>query len=178
MLKSFSRLFVIYKGYRLKLIFSQVLLFISALCMIGVATLTQRLINDGIAANNIEVVLQTGIWMAVLAVIAGVTRDPQFGPLVMFGSGGVEVEGLHDVAFELAPLTRGAARRLLHETWAGKKLAGYRDIPPADQTGTLELLIRLGQMAHDLPQLAEIEINPLLVLAEGVTAVDVRARLA
>ena len=72
MLKSFSRLFVIYRGYRLKLIFSQVLLFISALCMIGVATLTQRLINDGIATNNIEVVLQTGIWMAVLAIVAGV----------------------------------------------------------------------------------------------------------
>jgi acetyltransferase len=111
-------------------------------------------------------------------VIAGVTRDPQFGPLIMFGSGGVEVEGLQDVAFELAPLTRGAARRLLHETWAGKKLAGYRNIPPADETKTLDMLIRLGQMAHDLPPLAEIEINPLLLLAEGATAVDVRARLA
>ena len=110
-------------------------------------------------------------------VIAGVTRDPQFGPLVMFGSGGVEVEGLQDVAFELAPLTHGAARRLLQETWAGKKLAGYRDIPAADETAVLELLIRLGQMAHDRPQLAELEINPLLVLDEGVTAVDVRARL-
>jgi ABC-type multidrug transport system fused ATPase/permease subunit len=65
MFKSFGRLFVIYRGYRLRLIFSQVLLFISALCMIGVATLTQRLINDGIAKNDIEVVLQTGIWMAV-----------------------------------------------------------------------------------------------------------------
>jgi acetyltransferase len=111
-------------------------------------------------------------------VIAGVTRDAQFGPLVMFGSGGVEVEGLQDVAFELAPLTRSAARRLLQETWAGKKLAGYRDIPAADETAVLELLIRLGQMAHDLPQLAELEINPLLVLDEGVTAVDARARLA
>jgi acetyltransferase len=111
-------------------------------------------------------------------VIAGITRDAQFGPLAMFGSGGVEVEGLQDVAFALAPLTDAAAQRLLHDTWAGRKLAGHRDIPPADQAGALDILIRLGQLAHDFPQLAEIEINPLLVLAEGVTAVDVRARLA
>ncbi|UCC53209.1 MAG: acetate--CoA ligase family protein, partial [Anaerolineaceae bacterium] len=111
-------------------------------------------------------------------VIAGVTRDAQFGPLVMFGSGGVEVEGLEDVAFALAPLTEAAAQRLLHETWAGKKLAGHRDIPPADRAGALDILIRLGQLACDLPQLVEIEINPLLVLGAGVSAVDVRARLA
>ncbi len=110
-------------------------------------------------------------------VIAGVTRDAQFGPLVMFGSGGIEVEGLRDVAFELAPLARGAAERLLQETWAGQKLAGYRHLAAADRAGTLDILIRLGQMAVDLPQIEEIEINPLLVLAEGVTAVDVRARL-
>ncbi len=110
-------------------------------------------------------------------VIAGVTRDAQFGPLVMFGSGGIEVEGLRDVAFELAPLTRGAAERLLQETWAGRKLAGYRHLAAADRAGTMDILIRLGQMAVDLPQIGEIEINPLLVLAEGVTAVDVRARV-
>jgi acetyltransferase len=110
-------------------------------------------------------------------VIAGVTRDPQFGPLIMFGSGGVEVEGLQDVAFDLAPLTRSAVRRLLQETWAGKKLAGYRNIRAVDVTGTVDILTRLGQMAADLPQLAEIEINPLFVLAGGATAVDVRARL-
>jgi acetyltransferase len=111
-------------------------------------------------------------------VIAGIGRDAQFGPLVMFGSGGVEVEGLQDVAFELAPLTWEAAQRLLQETWAGTKLAGFRHLPAADQKAVLDVLIRLGQMAQDLPQLAEIEINPLIVLAEGATAVDVRARLS
>jgi succinyl-CoA synthetase beta subunit len=108
-------------------------------------------------------------------VIAGVSRDAQFGPLVMFGSGGVEVEGLQDVAFELAPLTRGAAGRLLQETWAGRKLGGFRHLPAVDEAAVLDILIRLGQMAVDHPRLAEIEINPLLVLAEGATAVDVRA---
>jgi len=108
-------------------------------------------------------------------VIAGVSRDAQFGPLVMFGSGGIEVEGLQDVAFELAPLTGGAARRLLEETWAGKKLAGFRHLAAVDEAAVVDILIRLGQMAIDLPRLAEIEINPLLVLAGGATAVDVRA---
>jgi acetyltransferase len=111
-------------------------------------------------------------------VIAGVSRDPQFGPLVMFGSGGVEVEGLQDVAFELAPLTRAAAQRLLQETWAGKKLAGFRHLPAVDEAAVCDILIRLGKMAADLPQLAEIEINPLLVLSAGAAAVDVRARIA
>jgi acetyltransferase len=111
-------------------------------------------------------------------VIAGVTRDAQFGPLLMFGSGGVEVEGLEDVAFALAPLTESEARYLLRETWAGRKLAGYRNIPAADETAVIEVLTRLGQLAADFPQLAEIEINPLIVLEEGAVAVDGRARRA
>ena len=111
-------------------------------------------------------------------VIAGVTHDPQFGPLVMFGSGGVEVEGLRDVAFELAPLTPVAAQRLLDVTWAGEKLAGFRHLPAVDEAALIAILMRLGQLAADQPRLVEIEINPLLVLPEGVSAVDVRARLA
>ncbi len=108
--------------------------------------------------------------------IIGVTRDAQFGPLLMVGSGGVEVEGLGDIAFSLAPLSESEARRLLRETWAGRKLAGYRNIPPADEQSAIEVAIRLGQLAADFPQLAEIEINPLIVLENGAIAVDVRAR--
>jgi acetyl coenzyme A synthetase (ADP forming)-like protein len=109
-------------------------------------------------------------------IIVGVTRDAQFGPLLMFGSGGVEVEGLEDVAFALAPLSEAEARQLLEETWAGRKLAGYRDIPPADKTGVIEAILRVGRLAADYPQLAEIEINPLIVLGKGAIAVDGRAR--
>jgi acetate---CoA ligase (ADP-forming) len=110
-------------------------------------------------------------------VIAGVTRDPQFGPLLMFGSGGVEVEGLNDVAFALAPLTVADGQWLLAQTWAGRKLDGFRNIPPADKTAVIDILTRLGQLALDYPQIAEIEINPLRVLKEGTIALDVRARL-
>jgi len=110
-------------------------------------------------------------------VIVGVVRDPQFGPLAMFGSGGVEVEGLKDVAFALAPLTAADADYLLDNTWAGRKLRGFRNLPPADRQAVREVLVRLGQLAEDFPEISEIEINPLRVLADGqgVFAVDVRA---
>jgi acetyltransferase len=113
-------------------------------------------------------------------VIIGAVQDPQFGPLVMFGSGGVEVEGLQDVDFSLAPLSWSEAEGLLARTWAGRKLRGYRHIPPADREAVLSAIIRLAQLAADFPQLAEIEINPLRVLpaGEGAFAVDGRVRVA
>ena len=112
-------------------------------------------------------------------VIAGVVQDPQFGPVAMFGSGGVEVEGLKDVAFALAPLTRTQAGRMLEQTWAGRKLKGFRNLPPADRQAALQALGRLAQLAADFPQLAEIEINPLRVLPGnmGACAIDVRIKM-
>lgn len=112
-------------------------------------------------------------------VIVGAKRDPQFGALMMFGSGGVEVEGLKDVAFALAPLLPSDANWLLQRTWAGRKLAGFRSIPPADGGAVLEVLGRLSQLAYDLPEIAEIEINPLRALAPGLGAValDVRVKM-
>ncbi|MBU0511324.1 MAG: acetate--CoA ligase family protein [Chloroflexi bacterium] len=112
-------------------------------------------------------------------VIVGAVQDPQFGALVMFGSGGTEVEGLKDVAFALAPLTRIEAEYMLENTWAGKKLKGFRNLPPADREAVLDVLIRLAQLSADFPALTEIEINPLRVLPEGqgAVAVDVRIRV-
>jgi acetyltransferase len=111
-------------------------------------------------------------------VILGALQDPQFGPLVMFGSGGVEVEGLRDVAFALAPLDREEAAWMLDATWAGRKLNGYRNLPPADRAAVVDALLRLAQLAADFPELAEIEINPLRVLpaGQGALAIDARAR--
>jgi acetyltransferase len=112
-------------------------------------------------------------------VIIGAIQDPQFGALVMFGSGGIEVEGLKDVQFALAPLSIKEAKQMLANTWAGKKLRGFRNFPPADQDAVVDVLLRLAQLASDNPQLAEIEINPLSVLEQGKSAfaVDVRVRL-
>ncbi|MBN2676575.1 MAG: acetate--CoA ligase family protein, partial [Anaerolineaceae bacterium] len=112
-------------------------------------------------------------------VIVGVVRDPQFGPLVMFGSGGVEVEGLKDVTFALAPLSRREAEEMLDSTWAGRKLSGYRNIPPADREAVVEALLRLARLTELLPEIQEIEINPLRVMppGEGAWAVDVRVKV-
>lgn len=112
-------------------------------------------------------------------VIAGVIRDPQFGPLVMFGSGGIEVEGLKDVAFALAPLTYEDANALIDSTWAGRKLSGFRSIPPADKQAAADALVKLSLLAMALPDVAEMEINPLRAFApgKGACALDIRIRV-
>jgi acetyltransferase len=112
-------------------------------------------------------------------VIVGAVQDPQFGPVMMFGSGGTEVEGLRDLAFGLAPLTDLEIDAMLNETWAGKKLLGFRNLLPADIKAVRDVLGRLAQLANDFPQFSEIEINPLRVFPDGkgTAALDVRIRL-
>ena len=112
-------------------------------------------------------------------VIIGAVQDPQFGPVMMFGSGGTEVEGLKDLAFGLAPLTELDIDTMFSRTWAGEKLDGYRNILPGDKGAVRDVMIRLAQLVDDFPQISEIEINPLQVYQEGkgASAVDVRVRL-
>ncbi len=112
-------------------------------------------------------------------VIVGGIRDPHFGPLIMFGSGGVEVEGLADVEFALAPATGSDFEYLLAHTWAGRRLPGHRSVPPGDAAAVEEALLRLGWLVSDHPRIGEIEINPLRVLApgSGAVALDVRVRV-
>ena len=109
-------------------------------------------------------------------VIVGVVRDPTFGPLVMFGSGGVEAEGLKDVAFALGPLSPLEAEEMMRKTWAGKKLDGFRNIPGADKSAVQDILIKLSWLAHEHPEIQEIEINPVRALSKGAIAVDVRIK--
>jgi acetyltransferase len=112
--------------------------------------------------------------------IVGAVRDSAFGPLLMFGSGGVEVEGLHDVRFALAPATPQEREEMVRGTWAGRKLDGFRGFPAADRSSVLDALDRVGWLLHDLPLLQEVEINPLRVLpaGQGAWALDARARVS
>ena len=109
-------------------------------------------------------------------VIVGMVRDKQFGALMMFGSGGVEVEGLKDVAFALGPLNQAEAEEMMRRTWAGRKLKGFRSIPPVDEEAVRDVLVKLSQLAAENEDIDEIEINPLRVLAKGAVAVDVRIK--
>jgi acetyl coenzyme A synthetase (ADP forming)-like protein len=110
-------------------------------------------------------------------VIIGSVRDAHFGALMMFGSGGVEVEGLKDIAFSLAPLSEQDSQDLIQETWAGRKLKGYRNIPKADTNAVINILQRLSFMASDLPEIQEVEMNPLRVFSNGAIVLDVRVKL-
>ncbi len=112
--------------------------------------------------------------------IVGVTRDRVFGPLVMFGLGGIYVELLADVSFRLAPLTTADAWEMLGEVRAARLLAGARGARPADRAALVDVIVRVGRLAADHPEIVELDVNPLLVLpeGEGVMAVDARLVLA
>jgi acyl-CoA synthetase (NDP forming) len=96
---------------------------------------------------------------------------------MMFGSGGIEAEGLKDVTFALAPLTHAEAEKMLQKTWAGKRLDGFRSIPPADKEAVIDALIHLSWLAVEHPEIAEIEINPLRAMSQGAVAIDVRMKM-
>ena len=110
-------------------------------------------------------------------VILGMTRDPQFGPMLMFGLGGIYVEILKDVAFRIAPLTRADAAGIVDEIRSIALLKGARGEEPADLEAVREGLLRLSQLATDFPEIMELDINPLRVFAEGKGAVAIDARL-
>jgi acetyltransferase len=104
--------------------------------------------------------------------------DPSFGPVLLFGQGGTAVEVLADRAIALPPLNRVLARELISRTRVSKLLAGYRDRPPARLDAICDVLIALSQMLADLPELAELDINPLLADDHGVIALDARLRVS
>jgi acetate---CoA ligase (ADP-forming) len=110
-------------------------------------------------------------------VIVGAVRDEQFGPLMMFGAGGVEVEGKRDVAFGLAPLSRPEAETMIDATFAGQRLRGFRGSAPLDRGAVIDRVLRLAQFIADFPQVAEVEINPLRVMPAGAVALDARIRV-
>jgi acetyl coenzyme A synthetase (ADP forming)-like protein len=110
--------------------------------------------------------------------LAGVVQDPVFGPLVAFGPGGVLAELIGDAAFRLAPLTDVDAQELVREGKAGRLVAGFRGAPAADEAALVDLLHRLSRLADDLPELAELDLNPVVALPTGCVAVDARARIA
>ena len=119
----------------------------------------------------IEKMAQSGI-----EVIIGMKRDPNFGPLIMFGLGGIYVELFKDIAFSIAPLTRDDATYMIEATSAGKLLKGIRGNTAADIEAVTEAILSLSQIALNHPEIQEIEINPFLVYPQGKGALALDAR--
>jgi acetyltransferase len=112
-----------------------------------------------------------------LEVLVGMSKDPQFGPLVTFGLGGILVEALKDVTFRVAPFGKQDAEEMLDEIRAHSLLAGVRGRPPADRAAMIDTLLRINQLVTDFPDIVEMDINPLMVYERGQGAVALDMRL-
>ena len=110
--------------------------------------------------------------------IAGASTDPVFGPVVLFGQGGIAVETIADRALALPPLNEVLARDVISRTRVARLLAGYRDRPPADIDAISQVLVRISLLLADLPEVIECDINPLLADENGVVALDARMKVA
>ncbi len=109
--------------------------------------------------------------------LAGVVQDPVFGPLVAFGPGGVHAELIGEAAFRIAPLTDVDAEELVHSGKAGRLVAGWRGAPAADADALADLLLRLSHLGEDLPELRELDLNPVIAGPDGCVTVDARVRV-
>ena len=110
-------------------------------------------------------------------VIVGMTTDPQFGPVMMFGLGGVMVEILKDVAFRVVPLDERDARQMIHEIKGYPVLEGFRGSEPADIGKLQELLLKVSAFVEAHPEVAELDLNPVFAYKDGAIAVDARVVL-
>jgi len=112
-----------------------------------------------------------------IEVLVGMNRDPQFGPLITFGLGGIYVEALKDVSFRIAPFAIEDAYQMLDEIRANALLNGIRGKPMADKAAIVNVIMRISQLALDFPEIAEIDINPLVVYTQGQGAIALDMRV-
>jgi acyl-CoA synthetase (NDP forming) len=137
--------------------------------------ISRRIEAAGRRADMDGVTVQPLVREGVEAIV-GVTQDPSFGPLLMFGLGGVHVELLRDVAFRIQPLTERDAHDMVRAVRGYPLLEGYRGAAPGDVAALEQTLMRVSQLAEDHPDLVEMDLNPIKVLrpGQGCTVVDAR----
>ncbi|HDI85831.1 MAG TPA: acetyl-CoA synthetase [Candidatus Korarchaeota archaeon] len=114
---------------------------------------------------------------AGVEVIIGLIKDPQFGPTVMFGLGGVFVEVFRDVSFRVAPLTERDAEEMISEIKGRKLLEGYRGMEPVDKKALVDALVKVGQIGVENPEIKEMDLNPVMAYPSGLKVVDARVIL-
>ncbi|MEM3640647.1 MAG: acetate--CoA ligase family protein [Candidatus Bathyarchaeia archaeon] len=107
-------------------------------------------------------------------VIVGAVKDPQFGPALMFGLGGIFVEILRDVAFRIAPINEDEAREMVGEVKAYPLLKGYRNLPSADIEAIVKILVNTSRLVTEHHEIKELDLNPVMVYEKGAKVVDAR----
>ena len=142
----------------------------------AVTAIRAALAEAGLAGQARKFLVQEQIRDGV-EMIVGVTHDPAFGPLVLAGLGGTIVEVLGDVAVRITPLSNTDVDEMLRSLRSYRLLTGYRQSPPLDVAAFAELLHRVSAMVEDIPEIAELDLNPVFVRQHGAVAADVRIRL-
>jgi acetyl coenzyme A synthetase (ADP forming)-like protein len=134
----------------------------------------QALPSDAVEGIIVQKMITSGV-----ETLGGITHDPVFGPLVAFGYGGVDVEVWRDVQYGVVPLTDRDADAMVHRIRAFPLLAGHRQRKPADLTALRDVILKLSMVAERVPEIAELDLNPLMAgePGQGVQAVDARVRL-
>ena len=112
-----------------------------------------------------------------IELIVGVTHDPLFGPLVLFGMGGVAAELTRDTALRIVPVTVFDAHQMVRSLRSSPLLFGYRNTAEVDVAAIEDVVLRIGQLAEEIPELAELDCNPLVASATGALVLDVKLRL-
>lgn len=107
-------------------------------------------------------------------VIIGAVKDPQFGPTLMFGLGGIFVEVLKDVTFRVAPITKEEAQEMITEVKAYPLLKGYRNVPPSDIESIVGILLNISKLVMEHSEIKELDLNPIMVYQKGAKTVDAR----
>lgn len=125
-----------------------------------------------IAGISVQKMVRPGV-----EVIIGMTKDAQFGPVLMFGLGGILVEVLKDVSFRIVPLTKRDAREMIKEIKGYPLLEGYRGQEPADITFLEDVLVKVSDFVDKNPEIKELDLNPLFAYKDGAVAVDARVIL-
>jgi acyl-CoA synthetase (NDP forming) len=141
----------------------------------AVAAIQARVTERG-EADSLDGVLVQKMAPKGIEVVVGVTNDPLFGPVVAFGLGGVMVEILKDVTFRVTPLTDRDAHEMIQSIRGRKLLEGFRGLPPGDVPALEELLLRVAKLAEEVPEVSELDLNPVFVLppGQGCAIADVR----
>ena len=134
-------------------------------------------VRDAVELIGVPVIVQPFL-VGGTELLAGAVQDPVFGPLVAFGPGGANAELIGEAGFRIAPLTVLDAQELVLDGKAGRLVAGFRGAAPADAGALIDLLLRLARLVEDIPEIAELDLNPILARPDGCVAVDARVRIS